>query len=305
MNLLSMTGFASAEQNTDRYTLTLTLRSVNHRFLDASLRLPEELKSLEPALRERIVSRMRRGKLDCQFQLVKNASAGVAPGAIPIDENRVKALIVAQDAIQRLALDANSLSCEEMLRFPGVIAAAADLDSGELAQTALELFDRAWTEFAASRAREGEKLGAVLGECCDGMERLVAGIEPVIPKVLAAYRDKLYARLRDAALDPDENRLKQELALFATKIEVSEELDRLKTHIAETRRVLRGEPPELAKKNASPAGSNGKRLDFLAQELHREANTLGSKSVDAGISKAAMELKVLIEQIREQVQNIE
>jgi uncharacterized protein (TIGR00255 family) len=162
-----------------------------------------------------------------------------------------------------------------------------------LAATVFDLVDRGLGELASARAREGAKLQAVLLERCADIEAQVARLAPRIPALHTAYADKLGARLKEAGLDPNEDRLKQELALFATKIDIAEEMARLTTHVAEVRRVL------------ATGGSSGKRLDFLAQELHREANTLGSKSVDATLSQASLEIKVAIEQMREQVQNIE
>ena len=167
------------------------------------------------------------------------------------------------------------------------------LDPEALAAKAIELMRQALAELAASRAREGEKLKAILEERCQGIEAQLKRVAPRVPAIHDAYVEKLGARLREAGLDPDTERLKQELALFATKVDVAEEVSRLVTHVAEVRRVL------------GAGGSSGKRLDFLMQELNREANTLGSKSVDAELSQSALELKVLIEQMREQVQNIE
>ena len=174
-----------------------------------------------------------------------------------------------------------------MLAEPGVEPAL-------LLERVTALVEQAITELAAARAREGTRTAAVLEACCAGIEAQVARVSPRIPAIHAAFTEKLTARLVEAALDPNEDRLKQELAVFATKIDVAEEIARLTSHVAEIRRVLR-----------SAGGSAGKRLDFLAQELHREANTLGSKSVDVEVSQAALELKVLIEQMREQVQNVE
>jgi len=204
----------------------------------------------------------------------------------------VAALAAAAADVARQVPQAAPLSVHEILRWPGVLAEPT-VDPETLAARALALVDEALAELAAARAREGAKLAAILSARCDDIAAQVARVAPRIPAVHAAYTEKLNARLREAGLDPNEDRLKQELALFATKVDVEEELSRLATHVAEFRRVL------------AAGGSAGKRLDFLAQELHREANTLGSKSVDAELSRAALELKVLIEQMREQVQNLE
>jgi len=184
------------------------------------------------------------------------------------------------------------LSTTEILRWPGVLTEPS-LDPETLAARTVELVREALRDLAASRRREGAKLAAMLEERCRGIALQIERITPRIPAIHAAYTEKLSARLREAGLDPDTERLKQELALFATKVDVAEEVSRLTTHVAEVRRVLHA------------GGSSGKRLDFLMQELNREANTLGSKSVDVELSQAALELKVMIEQMREQVQNIE
>ena len=287
--ILSMTGFAATSAELPGASLVAELRSVNHRYLDLSLRLPDELRTLEPALREKLAGQLRRGKVELRLGLNRTA-----PGAsgLAVDPGRVAALAAAAADVARQVPQAAPLSVHEVLRWPGVLAEPT-VDPETLAARALALVDEALAELAAARAREGAKLAAILSARCDDIAAQVARVAPRIPAVHAAYTEKLNARLRDAGLDPNEDRLKQELALFATKVDVEEELSRLTTHVAEFRRVL------------AAGGSAGKRLDFLAQELHREANTLGSKSVDAELSRAALELKVLIEQMREQVQNLE
>ena len=287
--ILSMTGFAATSAELPGASLVAELRSVNHRYLDLSLRLPDELRTLEPALREKLAGQLRRGKVELRLGLNRTA-----PGAagLAVDPGRVAALAAAAADVARQVPQAAPLSVHEILRWPGVLAEPT-VDPETLAARALALVDEALAELAAARAREGAKLAAILSARCDDIAAQVARVAPRIPAVHAAYTEKLNARLRDAGLDPNEDRLKQELALFATKVDVEEELSRLTTHVAEFRRVL------------AAGGSAGKRLDFLAQELHREANTLGSKSVDAELSRAALELKVLIEQMREQVQNLE
>ena len=287
--ILSMTGFAATSAELPGASLVAELRSVNHRYLDLSIRLPDELRSLEPALREKLSGQLRRGKVELRLGLNRST-----PGAasLAVDPDRVAALAAAADDVGRQVPRASPLSVHEILRWPGVLAEPA-VDPGTLAARAIALVDEALGDLAAARAREGAKLAAILSARCDDIAAQVTRVAPRIPAVHAAYTEKLNARLREAGLDPNEDRLKQELALFATKVDVEEELSRLVTHVAEFRRVL------------AAGGSAGKRLDFLAQELHREANTLGSKSVDAELSRAALELKVLIEQMREQVQNLE
>ncbi len=288
--IVSMTGFAAASAELPGASLFAELRSVNHRYLDLSLRLPDELRPLEPALREKLSARLKRGKVELRLGLNRTAPGGAA--RLAVDGARVDALAGAAADVARRVPGAAPLSVNEILRWPGVLAEPS-VDPATLAARASALVEEVAAELAAARAREGAKLAGVLSARCDDIAAEVARVAPRIPAAHTAYTEKLHARLREAGLDPDEERLKQELALFATRIDIDEELERLTAHVAEFRRVL------------AAGGAAGKRLDFLAQELHREANTLGSKSVDAEVSRAALELKVLIEQIREQVQNLE
>ena len=287
--IVSMTGFAAVAADLPGVSLAVELRSVNHRYLDLQLRLPDELRGLESALRERIAAELKRGKVECRITLGRSTPGAAA---LAVDPARIEQLAAAAADVQRHAPGATPLSVNEILRWPGVLAEPT-VAPEELAARAHELVRDALRELAAARAREGARTGSMLDQCCTAIELQVARVTPRIPVIHAAYTEKLSARIREAGLDPDHERLKQELALFATKIDVAEELSRLATHVAEVRRVL------------GAGGSAGKRLDFLMQELHREANTLGSKSVDAELSQASLELKVLIEQMREQVQNIE
>ncbi len=296
-----MTGFGSAECNTEKWTLMVDLRAVNHRFFDALFKLPEELRQLEPMLRERIARGMKRGKIDCRIQFTQRAAAN----AITPDPTQIQTLLAAECAVLTLKANARPLSVADILRWPGVLTAPREKPE-ELIAAALAAFDDAWREFAASRVREGEKLGAILLESCAAIENLVRGVMPRIPVIHDAYKARLAQRLCDAHLDPDEERLRQELALFAARIEISEEVDRLTAHVTEIRRVLGANADKLTKiPGQTVNGSRGKRLDFLVQELLREANTLGAKSVDPELSQIALEIKVLIEQMREQIQNIE
>jgi len=287
--ILSMTGFAAVGADLPGVSLSVELRSVNHRYLDLQVRLPDELRGLESSLRERIGVELRRGKVECRISLNRTT-----PGAatLAVDTTRVEQLAKAAADVERHAPGAAPLSIAEILRWPGVLAEPT-VPPEALAARVQDLVGKALSDLAASRAREGARLAQTLAERCAAIEMQVARVTPRIPLLHSAYVDKLGARLREAGLDPDQDRLKQELALFATKIDVAEEVERLTTHVAEVRRVL------------AAGGSAGKRLDFLMQELHREANTLGSKSVDAELSQASLELKVLIEQMREQVQNLE
>ena len=287
--ILSMTGFASASAALPGISLAVELRSVNHRYLDVTIKLPEELRMLEPALRERLAAAQKRGKVECRVSLARTVGAA---GTMAINTERVQQLASAAADVARAIPDTPPLSTADILRWPGVMIDAT-ISQEMLAEEVDGLVLQALQELTSARAREGAKLRAVLEARCADVETQVARTAPRIPALHAAYLDKLGARLKDAGLDANDDRLKQELAFFATKIDVAEEVARLSTHVGEMRRVL------------AQGGTVGKRLDFLAQELHREANTLGSKSVDAELSQVSLELKVLIEQMREQVQNLE
>jgi uncharacterized protein (TIGR00255 family) len=287
--IVSMTGFAAVAAELPGLSLAVELRSVNHRYLDIALKLPDELRSLEPALREQLAAEVKRGKVECRVALNRVAASAAQ---VAIDQSRVRALAVAAAEIRQLVPDAAPLSAAEILRWPGVMVEPAVAPEA-LAEALRRLIDQGLVELAAARAREGAKLQTLLVARCNDIDVQVARVAPRIPALHSAFVEKLGTRLKEAGLDSNDDRLKQELALFATKIDIAEEVARLSTHVTEVRRVL------------AQGGSAGKRLDFLAQELHREANTLGSKSVDAELSQASLELKVLIEQMREQVQNIE
>ena len=287
--ILSMTGFAAVTAELPGLSVAVELRSVNHRYLDVTVKLPDELRALETTLRERLAAALSRGKVECRVAIARSAGANAA---MAVDPARVSALADAAFEVRQLVPAAAPLSTAEILRWPGVLIEPT-VAAETLTLTVQALVDRALAELAAARTREGAKLRDILLARCADIDAQVARIAPRIPAIHAAYVEKLGARLREAGLDPNDERLKQELALFATKVDVAEELSRLQTHVGEVRRVL------------AQGGSAGKRLDFLAQELHREANTLGSKSVDAELSQASLELKVAIEQMREQVQNLE
>jgi uncharacterized protein (TIGR00255 family) len=284
----SMTAYASAEIAGPAGTLACELRTVNHRYLEISPRLPEELRGFEALLRERVAAKLSRGKVDVTVRLRAGGPAG--------EGLSVDAALLGR--LSELALDLEArfprmrVEFTELLRFPGVIQ-QAEVDQDDWRRALLEVLDRALDALAATREREGAKLGELLGERLDGIERIVADVRGWLPEIRAGLRTRLESRLADIKQPADPGRLEQELVLQLTRIDVDEELDRLATHVAEARRVLGLAEPV------------GRRLDFLMQEFNREANTLGSKSVDARSTNAAVELKVLIEQMREQVQNIE
>lgn len=282
-----MTGYALASAEHPRGALSLELRSVNSRFLDLQFRVPDELRALEPVLREAITARVTRGKVDCRLAFV--------PGAAPSQALDATAL----DALRRLEAEAlrafpgaEPLGVSEVLRWPGVLKEGT-LDGEDTRARVAALALRAVEELCAARAREGEKLAAALSGRAAEMRRRVAQVAPLVPQANAAYQARLAERLREALGTADDERVRAELAVFAVKTDVAEELQRLSAHIEEVERVL------------AAGGAAGKRLDFLAQELNREANTLASKSATREIADCALELKLLVEQVREQVQNVE
>ena len=289
----SMTAFASAESDTPWGALAFELRSVNHRYLELNPRLPEELRAIEPALRERTAAKLTRGKVDVNLRF---RPVDAAAGQIQVDEAMLDKLERAAGLIAT-RFPAMSVDLTELLAWPGVLK-REELDQEGLRQAALDLLEIALDDMLATRQREGERLGVFLRERLDAVARTVAEVRVWLPDIRAALRARLESRLAEIRQPADAGRvepgrLEQELVLQLSRIDVDEELDRLTAHIAEARRVL-----------ALP-DAVGRRLDFLMQEFNREANTLGSKSVDQRTTQAAVELKVLIEQMREQVQNIE
>jgi uncharacterized protein (TIGR00255 family) len=285
----SMTGYATAGAELPRGTLALELRSVNARFLDVQFRIGEELRAAEPLLRELIAARLARGKVECRIAF--NSRAGAASAA-SLDAGALAALRRLADEARRAFPDAAPLRVADILRWPGAIAEAPQ-DEGALREAALAVARGALDELCAARAREGAQLAANVAARVAEMERRVAEVAPLVPEAVAAFQAKLAQRLREALGSADDERVRAELAVFGAKADVEEELTRLAAHLAEVRRVL------------AQGGPMGKRLDFLAQELNREANTLASKAAGARIADAALELKLLVEQMREQVQNIE
>lgn len=287
--IYSMTGFATASAELDIGSLALELRAVNHRYLDLQLRAPEGLSALEPVLRETLAAQMTRGKVECRISFVARQS-GQSPAQL--DHALLRQLAQWNKEIVAVMPDAASLSVSDVLHWGGVLQSTAPEFS--IMQTkVLDLLRLAMRDFAAARQREGERLRDFLLQRTAQISAMCAEVAPRIPAAIAGYQEKLGMRLRLAMQNSDEERLRQEIALFASKIDVEEELSRLQIHLTEVTRVL------------EHGGVVGKRLDFLVQELHREANTLGSKSVDAEVSRIAMEIKLLIEQMREQIQNVE
>ncbi len=285
----SMTAFARQELAKGWGTLTLELRSVNHRYLDVSLRMPEDFRNLEPKIREKISAKLARGKVDVGLRFSRNETSD---GDIVIDKELAEQISNASREIDHILYNPGAISSLDILRWPGVIK-SPELDSTELTSALFELLDVTLNDLLEGRAREGEKLADLIQQRCQSISEVIVKVKKRLPEIMQIWREKLLSRIQDASVEVDENRLEQELVILAQKTDVDEELDRLTTHIAEVERVLKDKKPI------------GRRLDFLMQELNREANTLGSKSIDTETTKASVDLKVFIEQMREQIQNIE
>jgi uncharacterized protein (TIGR00255 family) len=283
----SMTGYAAASEDSQRGALTLELRSVNSRFLDLQFRIAEELRAAEPMLRDLISARLARGKVDCRLYYGNPASQVPQLNAQGVEQLRA----LAAEAAKAFP-GAAPLRVADVLRWPGVLAEPAP-DEARTRATLEKLGRRALDELCAARGREGTRLATILLERTAEMRKRLLEVAPLMPEAVALHRARLTERLREALATGAEERIRTEIALFAAKSDVDEELTRLGAHLDEVERVL------------SVGGAVGKRLDFLAQELNREANTLASKAAGLKIADCALELKLLIEQIREQVQNIE
>ena len=287
----SMTAFARTEASLETLGITLELRSVNHRYLDISMRLPEELREVEQALRNILSKKLGRGKVELNIRLQINS--GVEDNhRLQINTVLVEQLFNACDIIHQHIPEADKVNPLEVLKWPGVMLTQA-VDTKALQQVVMNSLDVVLEELVANRKREGEKLALLLIERCDEMEKIVSQVEKIMPTIMQTRKQKILDRLAEFEVEHDDKRIEQEMVLLAQKMDVSEETDRLITHLSEVRDVLKQNKPI------------GRRLDFLMQELNREANTLGSKSIDTETTSASVNLKVLIEQMREQVQNIE
>ncbi|GGO89380.1 hypothetical protein GCM10011348_47010 [Marinobacterium nitratireducens] len=283
-----MTAFTRQETQGDWGSLVWEIRSVNHRYLEPHLRLPDSLRELEGTLREKLRKALSRGKVECTLRFVPETQQQT----LSVDRELAEQLIAAARDLESLIPDRQPLNPLEILRWPGVMR-ESEIDMNEVKKAALTLFGEALQDLAEGRSREGAELAQLIGQRLDGIEEVVAHVRKRLPEILQAQRDNLRNRLAELRVELDETRLEQEIALLAQKADVDEELDRLGTHVQEVRRVLKQKDPV------------GRRLDFLMQELNREANTLSSKSIVADTTQCAVELKVLIEQMREQIQNIE
>lgn len=288
--LHSMTGFARHAAESGLGTLTCEIRAVNHRYLDLQFRLPEELRSRETELRQQISAVLARGKIDCSLHLKRRAGTG---NSMQINESLVRQLCDrAADIASELKNAASPVNPLDLLRWPGVIE-EQELDTGPLFEAASSLIADTLTSLEAMRRSEGERIAALIEARCSEVLSIAASVKERLPEVREAVYRKQKERINKLDITADPARLETELALIAQKLDVDEELDRLASHVTEIRQALGNDQPV------------GRRLDFLMQELNREANTLGSKSADAETTRAAVDLKVLIEQMREQIQNIE
>ena len=287
--IYSMTSFASLEREINNGVLVIELRSVNHRYLELHLKLDEHLRSFEPLVREMISAKLGRGKVECRMSFVRRSEA---TQSLNLDDAVLNQLLEVSKVLKTKFPESQPLSVSEILHWPGVVQ-NQELASDQFTEVVKDCLQQILQDMSDSRAREGAKMKALILERLAEIQSLVAKVKPLLPEQVKEYQSRLTAKLQDALNSVDDERVRQELVLFAQRIDVDEELTRLTAHVAEVKRIL--DDNKLA----------GKRLDFLMQELNREANTLGSKSVSVETSQASMSLKVLIEQMREQIQNIE
>jgi uncharacterized protein (TIGR00255 family) len=284
-----MTGFSTAEARAGSFRLVWEIRSVNHRFLELGFRLPEDLRAVEPECRELVAAAIKRGKVDCTLKVSADERAAVADKIVGGALEKLHAL---EAEVRGVFRDARALTAHEVLRWPGVLEEPAQNveELGEAVKACLAAALRALTD---ARAREGGRIAEMLEKRNAGITTLIAGIKPQLDGVQARHRDRLRERLQRLDVQADPERIEQELALIAQRVDVAEEIDRLASHVAEVQAILQRNEPV------------GRRLDFVIQELNREANTFGSKVQEEALTRVAVELKVLIEQMREQVQNLE
>ncbi|MFT4612876.1 MAG: hypothetical protein ACI9NT_000009 [Bacteroidia bacterium] len=285
----SMTAFARESAAVEQAILTVELRTVNHRYLDLSFKLPEQLRALEPNLREAASAALGRGKVECMMRVQSQDSEDTA---LHVDADKLEALLAAAAKVQSRLDQAAPIDPLQVLQFPGITRGPQTSDENLQAE-ALKLFKQALKTLTDNRKREGDKLADMVLERLAQVEEEVKGTRKILPQLLGQQRERLVSRIADLDIDADAGRLEQEIVYMAQKADVDEELDRLEAHVTEVRHTL------------NKGGPCGRRLDFLMQELNREANTLSSKSVSATTTQNAVELKVLIEQMREQIQNIE
>jgi uncharacterized protein (TIGR00255 family) len=287
-NVFSMTGFATVEHKSPEFLLVWELRTVNQRFLETTFRLPEALRSIEQSLRDSARQALTRGKLDASLKL----ESQVTDGTLAVNESLLQAVLTSAQVIAQKAPQATPLSQNELLAWPGVLSQSGAAIN-DLAQAATALFEQGLEQLIAARAEEGSKLQSIVRRALQEVSAQLEQLEPLAQSLPALQRQKLQERVDELTTKIEPERLAQEVVLLAQKADIREELDRLRIHVTQSLELISGQGP------------HGRRLDFLTQELNREANTLGAKSVCAETSAASIELKVIIEQIREQVQNME
>lgn len=287
--LCSMTGFARVESTCEQGSLAWELRSVNHRYLEINFRLPEEMRRLETQLRKHLQSKLARGKVDCvlRYQLADTQTA-----VLELNEPLLESLVQQITQANNRLSEYQPAKAMDILAWPGVVR-IAQTDMEGFRTVCLELFERTIDQLVEMRSTEGQRIAMMLRERCTEIDSIVKKVRHRHPQVLTAIREKLQQRIEELVIEVDQNRLEQELVYVSQKLDVAEELDRLESHLSEMTTIF------------DRKGANGRRLDFLMQEFNREANTLGSKSADVDTTQASVDLKVLIEQMREQVQNVE
>ena len=286
--MYSMTAFARTEREVEQYHLVWELKSVNHRYLETAFRMPDSLRDLEQKVRDKARKQLSRGKVDCSLRVESTAGSK----SLQLNQEKVHELLKAFNALKTLAPNTAALNAIDILNWPGVMQSSSIQDA-DLDNDVLELFDEALGAFVEARSREGERLKIILEQQLGLIGGHVDAIRPLADNLAQQQRQRLLARVAELEVSVDDDRLEQEVALLAQRADVREELDRLVVHVEEAKELIGG------------AGPHGRRLDFLTQELNREANTLGAKSIKTESSQTSVNLKVIIEQIREQVQNIE
>lgn len=286
----SMTSFARSDSSTDWGDITWEIRSVNHRYLDISARLPENLRHVEPKLREIISKRLARGRVDCTLRF--NQQDSVLGSDVQLNEEAIRRLAALSQRVNELAPGLSSLGVSDVLKWPGVVS-GAEIDADKLDTELFALLSNALDALVEVRRTEGSRLAEMILQRLDGLTEKIAEVREILPELEQTFRQRLQAYVSEISDKVDPSRLEQEVILFLQKTDVEEEMDRLNVHVAEVGKVLKKSVPV------------GRRLDFLMQELNRETNTLGSKSSDVRLNAVSVDMKVLIEQMREQVQNIE
>ncbi|HDG1726365.1 TPA: YicC family protein [Vibrio cholerae] len=287
--IYSMTAYARKEVKGDWGSAVWEIRSVNQRYLETYFRLPEQFRGLEPLLRERFRQRLSRGKIECHLRFEANPAA---QSHLTINEGLAQQVINAANQIMHMTGELSRINPFQVMQWPGVME-TPEQDMDAINQALLSAFDEGVDEFIAARGREGDNMKALIEQRLDAISAEVVKVRARMPEILEWQRERLFSKFEEAKIELDASRVEQELILLAQKSDVAEELDRLDSHVKETREVLK------------KGGSCGRKLDFMMQEFNRESNTLASKSISTDITASGVELKVLIEQMREQIQNIE